>query len=290
MVVALAVITALAFGIADFCGGTAARRLSVPGVVALTQGVGLVLLLSVVILAPGQPSPRGAGWGAAAGLIGSVGALSLYAGLAAGPMYVVAPLTALISAAVPVLAGALFGDRLTAITWVGIGLIVIASGLVGAAPSTHLKSAWFGRAVALALFSGICFGGFFVLLAQAPCTAGLWPVISARISETVVALAMWALGATATKNVKTRTGILSRVDRETFVLVVVGGTIDATANAIYLLSVQRGQLAVVGAIVALYPAVTVLLARILHGERPGNLQGAGLVLAAGALLVVGASS
>jgi drug/metabolite transporter (DMT)-like permease len=101
---------------------------------------------------------------------------------------------------------------------------------------------------------------------------------------------MWALGATATKNVKTRTGILSRVDRETFVLVVVGGTIDATANAIYLLSVQRGQLAVVGAIVALYPAVTVLLARILHGERPGNLQGAGLVLAAGALLVVGASS
>ncbi|WP_028924380.1 EamA family transporter [Pseudonocardia acaciae] len=284
MPILLAGVAAATFGVADFLGGTAARRVSSAVVATLAQVAGLVMLLAVVLVVlPATPLTAALVWGALAGTAGGIGVPMLYKALAAGPMNVVAPLAALTSAVVPVLVGTLLGDRPSALAWVGIALAVIAGTVVGAAtPGSREPSAGVRgtvRGAALALLAGACFGGFFTLLAQAPAGAGLWPVTVARLTGTLVAAVV--LVAALREGGPRWSGTGWR-------LAVLCGVLDAGANALYLLAAQRGQLAVVGAIVALYPASTVLLARLLHGERIGPLQRVGLALAVPALVLVGA--
>ncbi len=321
MPVLLAGAAATTFGVADFLGGTAARRVPAAVVALLAQLTGLALLLLALTLLSAPALPAAMGWGALAGAAGGIGVPVLYRGLARGPMNVVAPLAALTSAAVPVLAGALLGERPSAPAWVGIGLAVVAAVVVGAgvpAESSVDGDSGSGGAgaragvlggAALALFAGLCFGGFFVLIAQAEPAAGLWPVAAAKASGSLVAavglliaLRMGALaaGATASPGVEpgatASPGVEPGADRpgvrpvraRGWRMAAAGGGLDALANVFYLLAAQRGQLAVVGAIVALYPASTVLLARVLHGEPIARTQRLGLALAVPALILVGA--
>lgn len=303
MSIVLAGAAAATFGVADFLGGTAARRVPSAVVAALAQVVGLVMLLGVVLLVlPADPIFAALVWGALAGAAGGVGVPLLYRALAVGPMNVVAPLAALTSAVVPVLAGTLLGERPSVMAWVGIVLAVVAGTVVGAAVSDSADvgggiggggsgggdTGGMRRAVrgaALALFSGVCFGGFFTLIAQAPAAAGLWPVTVAKLTGTLVAgvalVAAVRSGALAAEGTAWSTV-------SGWKLAALCGALDASANALYLVAAQRSQLAVVGAVVALYPASTVLLARLLHGERIGRMQRVGLALAVPALVMVGA--
>ncbi|MBO0851461.1 MAG: EamA family transporter [Pseudonocardia sp.] len=316
MPIVLAGVAAATFGVADFLGGSAARRVPSAMVATLAQVAGLVMLLAVVLVAlPATPLVVPLAWGALAGTAGGIGVPVLYRALAAGPMNVVAPLAALTSAVVPVLTGTLLGERPSAPAWVGIALAVAAGTAVGSAaerdprgsdrnrvrsahrapPATEPRTpessptdapgrrAW--RGATLALFAGVCFGGFFTLLAQAPAGAGLWPVTVARLTGSLVAAGV-LVAAVRSGGLRGEGGFRWR--GVGWRLAVVCGLLDAAANALYLLAVQGGQLAVVGAVVALYPASTVLLARLLHRERIAPLQCVGLALAVPALTLVGA--
>lgn len=297
MPIVLAGAAAATFGVADFLGGTAARRVPSAVVAVLAQVVGLVMLLALVLLAlPAPPLMDALVWGALAGAAGGIGVPTLYRALAIGPMNVVAPLAALTSAVVPVLAGTLLGERPSTAGWVGIVLAVVAGTVVGAAVSpsstpdevaAHRPSVQrVTRGAALALFSGVCFGGFFTLIAQAPSEAGLWPVTVAKLTGTLVAAAALLIAVHSGALRAEGTRLMSAAGWR---LAALCGLLDAAANSLYLLAAQRGQLAIVGAIVGLYPASTVLLARLLHGERISGPQRIGLVLAASALVLVGTS-
>jgi len=300
--IVLAGVAASTWGMADYLGGTAARRAPSVVVAMLAQLAGIVSLAPLVLLVPGQVLPSALGWGLAAGVVGGIGVPLMYRGLAEGPMNVVAPLTALTSAAVPVVVGTLFGERPAPLVWVGIALAVVAGVLVGVTmgPAHPVGAGPKGeaagpggraaRGVLLALFAGLCFGGFFVLLAQAPSAAALWPVLAAKVSGSLVAgVAVLAVlrsgGLLPAADVGPATAGASPGGRG-WRLAMISGTLDALANACYLLAVHRGSLVVVGAVVALYPASTVLLARVLDGERLGFVQRIGLTLAVPALLLV----
>jgi uncharacterized membrane protein len=328
---------ATVFGVSDFLGGTAARRVPSAVVAMLAQLAGLLALCLLMFAIPAVVLPSALGWGLLAGLAGGIGVPVLYRGLAEGPMNVVAPLTALTSAAVPVVTGALLGERPSWQAWIGIGLAVLAGVVVGLSfeprkpaseggPSSEGGPTLEGqpssegglsseggpssegrprgrplRGVLMALFAGLCFGGFFVLLAQADPVAGLWPVTAAKVAGSLVAgvalLAALRAGGLGTgefgvSNVGVGgvggaplggTVLLAGTGWR---LAALGGVLDALANALYLLAAHHGQLAVVGAVVALYPASTVLLARLLHGERMGVIQRFGLALAVPALVLV----
>src|SRR5882757_1819961 len=197
--IVLAGVAATVFGVSDFLGGTAARRVPSAVVAMLAQMAGLLALGLIMVVIPAAVLPSALGWGLLAGLAGGIGVPLLYRGLAQGPMNVVAPLTALTSAAVPVAAGALLGERPSVQAWVGIALAVIAGVVVGVslepseAPDDAAGAGAAGgrrdavRGVVMALFAGVCFGGFFVLLAQADPVAGLWPVTAAKVAGSLVA-------------------------------------------------------------------------------------------------------
>jgi len=303
--IVLAGVAATVFGVSDFLGGTAARRVPSAVVAMLAQMAGLLALGLIMVVIPAAVLPSALGWGLLAGLAGGIGVPLLYRGLAQGPMNVVAPLTALTSAAVPVAAGALLGERPSVQAWVGIALAVIAGVVVGVslepseapddaeahdaeAPDDAAGAGAAGgrrdavRGVVMALFAGACFGGFFVLLAQADPVAGLWPVTAAKVAGSLVA-GVALLGALRAGGLANGPGPLGAGGWR---LAVLGGVLDAVANALYLLATHHGQLSVVGAVVALYPASTVLLARVLHGEKIGPVQRVGLALAVPALILV----
>jgi uncharacterized membrane protein len=335
--IVLAGMAATVFGVADFLGGTAARRVPPLTVAMLAQVAGLVGLLLLMPMMPAAAVPSALLWGLLAGLSGGVGVPVLYRALARGPMNVVAPLAALTSAAVPVVVGTLLGDRPSTWAWAGIVLAVVAGGVVGvsfepsgravagvaaahtqvscpvhelepvserrnlctssvlggAAPSAGGGALW---AAAMSLFAGVCFGGFFVLIAQAAPEAGLWPVAAAKVGGTLVAVVVLVgaarpRGLTVRRGARTADGVWGTargaMTGAGVRLAVLGGVLDALANVFYLLAAQHGQLAVVGAVVGLYPASTVLLARVMHGERIGVVQRFGLALAVPALALVG---
>ena len=340
--IVLAGMAATVFGVADFLGGTASRRVPPLTVAMLAQVAGLVGLLLLMLVMPAAALPGALLWGLLAGLSGGVGVPVLYRALARGPMNVVAPLAALTSAAVPVLVGTLLGDRPSTWAWVGIVLAVVAGVVVGVSfeptraiddgaaadgaadcapartqppyvahkvgpvcegqslctsPGDGRGGGGRGalRSAALSLFAGLCFGGFFVLIAQAAPAAGLWPVVAAKVGGSLVAVVVLfgaarvvAAGAGKAPAPAEASGLRRALTGVGWRLAVLGGVLDALANVFYLLATQHGQLAVVGAVVGLYPASTVLLARLMHGERIGGVQWAGLALAVPALALVGA--
>jgi len=274
--VLLALLSALVYGSADFLGGLATRRATAFAVVALSQGAGLVVVLALLPWLGGRLQPADLLWGAAAGLAGSVGLVVFYRALAAGVMSVVAPVTAVSAAAVPVLVGLAFGERLTVVTTLGIALALVAVLLVAA--EEGISSLRRVRPIALvpALGAGAAFGLFFVLLDQTRSSAGLSPLVAARSASVVLVVLLAA---------STRRSL--RVPRPTLGTVLVAGGADMAANALFLLAVHAGgPLAIVGVLASLYPASTVLLAQFVLRERLAGAQVVGLAAAAAAVTLI----
>ncbi|MEQ1898456.1 MAG: EamA family transporter [Vicinamibacterales bacterium] len=275
----LALASALLYGSGDFLGGLATRRAPVLLVVALGQAAGLGVLLGIVVVMPAATaSPADLAWGAAAGVFGGAGVGLLYRALAVGTMSVVAPTTAVCAVVVPVLAGILMGETPGTQALAGIGLAVVAITLVsqqphvrdaGPLPSTggllgQLRTAGIG----IALASGLLIGLFFLALARTGPAAGLWPLLSARATSVAIfGLAMVV------------TGRSWRSDRVTTTRIASGGVLDMLANALYLLATHGGPLASLVTLASLYPASTILLARVVLGEQIGRVQTAGIVAA-----------
>jgi drug/metabolite transporter (DMT)-like permease len=224
------------------------------------------------------------GWGALAGAFGMIGMVLFYRALAGGAMAVVAPVTAVTSAAIPVVVGLAGGERPPTHRLVGVACALLAIALVSLAPTTpaadlkRLESP-LPRLVGLAVLSGAGFAAFFVFVAQAGKAAGtdtgLWPIAASQVS---------ALAAGGLLLLAGRPGGWPR--GHSLRWTVVAGPLDMTANVIYLLATRRGDLSLVAPLAALYPVTTVILAMIIDRERVRSVQVIGLGLALAALLLV----
>jgi uncharacterized membrane protein len=272
----IALLSAFAYGAADFLGGLATHRSNTVAVVIVSQAAGLALLTVVILFLPGSlPAARDLAWGGVAGLAGGGGVALLYRALAIGPMSIVAPVTAVCAALIPVAAGVALGERLTPVTMGGIALAVAAIVLVGQAPGRGGRRpvTWDGLRIALA--SGVLIGLFLVALARAAPASGLWPLIPARVTS----IAMFAAIALAT-------GRAVRMPAPVLKIAAGGGALDMLANALYLAAVQRGPLSLMATLVSLYPASTIVLARIFLGERLSASQLGGIACAAVATVLL----
>lgn len=281
MSAAVALPAALAYGVADFAGGLATRRAAVLAVTAGAQFLGLVALVPAVFLVPGAPSAAALGIGALAGIAGASGLLLYFRGLAVGPMGVVAPLSAVVGAGLPLLVGLAGGERLGAVAVAG--LVVALAAIVLATAGT--RDAVAVRGILLGLASGAGFGLFFVGLDATPEGSGLWPLLAGR----VVSVALLGLLIAALCVGRGREAALGRPTRGVVVLVAVSGVFDSLANVLFLLATRLGDLGVSAVLVSLYPVVVVLLARLVLHERlsTAQLTSAGLALTASALLALG---
>jgi drug/metabolite transporter (DMT)-like permease len=271
--VLLGVLVALSYGAGDFLGGLATRAQAVTTVVAASQAAALVLLVVGVPLEGSAVGWDDLGLGALAGGVGVVGILLLYQGLATGAMGVVAPVTAVGAAVVPLAVGLATGERPDPLALLGalvaLGAVALVAGGHEEVPGATQERR--GRSpLLLAVGAGTAFGLVFVLLGATDEASGFWPLLGGR-TVSVTLVGVWL--------VRSRTPFLPRPGNR---LVVVGaGLLDVTANGLYLLAVREGLLSVVAVLSSLYPAATVVLARVVLGERlrPAQLAGLGLGLA-----------
>lgn len=267
---------ALIYGVADFWGGMATKRAAVLMVILLSQAAGLAILVPFVLFVAGQPDVQSVAWGAAAGLAGGGGLLLFYRSLATGTMSVVAPLTAVTAAAVPVLGGIALGERPAVPVLVGVAVALVAVVLVSAehgrlpAPRQVLSD----PATLGALAAGAAFGLFFVLVSRSAAESGLWPVLGARVTSVALMVGLVLAARPA------------RPSRASLPLIVAAGLGDTAANVLFLLASRHGMLTVTGVLIALYPATTVLLAQVVLRERVSRLQLGGMAAAAVAVTLI----
>ena len=284
MIFTLALASALMFGISDFSGGFATRSQPVRAVLFSSQlfGLALILLLSPVVLS-GLPSLPDLGWGAAAGLAGAVGISFLYHGLAHTLVSIVSPVAALVGALLPLLFGLLTGDSVGPLGWIGIACILPAVILLSYEHHEHISTpALRLRAFGFGLLAGAGFGLFFILIAQTDRAAGLWPLAGARIASlAVVGFSALIPGG------RRASGPRLIVGRRGLPATIVAGLLDMSANIAFMLAAQTGKIILVTAVTSVYPAPTVLLARIIHKERIHPLRWAGLAAAAAGVALMG---
>jgi len=282
----LALVSALVWGVADFVGGLASRRSTPLQTLVLTTPAGLVLIVPVALLVGGDPTGTALP-GICSALFGSMGILLLYAALTIGPMGIVSPIAAVIGAVIPVVVGLVQGDRPGPAAYAGMLLAVVAIVTVGLEPQAPTDDAGHQkvstRALVLAILAGIGIGGFLAIISLAPDDSGLWSVVWARGTSTVIIAVLGGIVA-----LRSRTPYAA-VGRSVRIQALSAGVLDVGANAIYVLALQIGLLSVVSVLGSLYPAATVLLARFVLAERLRPMQKVGMVTAilAAALLALG---
>jgi uncharacterized membrane protein len=294
MSVPFALPAAVTYGIADFTGGLAARRAPVLVVTVVAQAAGLVSLLFVVGLVAGRPSAAAFGFGALAGIAGASGLLLYLRALAVGPMGVVAPISAVISAGLPLAVGLVGGERLGPVAVLAVAVALVA--ILLATAGTR-KDAAASTGLLLGLAAGVGFGLFFIGLDATPPDSGLWPLLGGRVvSVTLLACLVLrhhlplptrtrAASLAGGPGLPAKAGVRSRT-LAPVLLMVVCGVVDTFANVLFLVATRLGDLGISSVVVSLYPVVVVLMARVVLGERLTRTQflSAALALTASALL------
>lgn len=254
---------ALGYGIGDFLGGSATRRIPVGRTLLWAHLVGLVLLGLWIPLDPGEPNWLDLLVGAGSGLFGLGGLIFLFQGLARGRAAVVAPAAAVVGAVVPVAVGAGAGVGLTG--WLGVAAALPAIYLLSSGGGVSRRADGLGYGTA----AGVFFGGHFVVLAMATAGSGMWPLVASR------SLSVLLLAAVA---VSSQSVWLRRPPGRLGVAVLGAGALDLIGNIGYLLASSHAPLVVVAVVTSLYPAVTVLMARLVYREGVSRRQSLGLGL------------
>ncbi|MDQ3941418.1 MAG: DMT family transporter [Actinomycetota bacterium] len=286
MGIVFGLLAAATYGAADFIGGRASRRVDVFVVVFVSQLIGTIPLLLVLPFFEEQPlSGPAVAWGAAAGIGGATGVLLLYRGLAIGRMSVIAPVTGVVAAVAPVIFGLATGERPSALALIGVIVALMAVALVSSAPPPATSEAsapldlpvvsWRTNGVPLALGAGLAFGAFFIFLDRAGDQTGVWPLVGSRASSLIL------VGAAV--------GILRKHPRPpsgTTRMIGGAGVLDVAANIFYLLATRHGLLSLVAVLTSMYPASTVLLARVVLDERLARTQVVGLLFAAASIVLI----
>ena len=258
------VLGALSFGAGDFLGAFAARRAGALIVVAGAHGVGLLaLIVGVVILRPPLPGPDAIALGLIAGVAGVAGLGALYRGMAIGSMGLVTSLAGAGSLALPLVAGAVLGAHIAPVQLIGVGCAAAAAAAAGGASTDELGR----RSLVLAAAAAFSFGVWYVMLDLAA-RAGdpLWALVFSRASSSAIAAIVVAIRG---------------FDRATvpLLIVVAAGLFDVGGNALYVVAREHMHLGLAAALIGIYPIVTMLLARVVIGERLTRLGGVGVALA-----------
>jgi drug/metabolite transporter (DMT)-like permease len=269
-------LSALTWGAGDFAGGIVSRRAGFYRAAFYGESFGLVLLVGMLaVVRESIPAWPVWGWSAAAGVIGSVGLMSLFRALVEGQMSVAASVSALMAAVLPVIASALTESLPGPTKYFGFGLALVAIWLIsqedGHQKALHLHLA----DLRLPLFSGVCFGSYFILMHQGSHSATIWPMLASRSAGTAVLFFF----AVANHQLKWPHG-------HVVPLVLLNAAGDIAGNTFFILSGQVGRLDVAAVLGSLYPGTTVLLAGVLLHERLNRLQWLGITAALGAIVLM----
>jgi drug/metabolite transporter (DMT)-like permease len=312
--VLLALISAVSYGCSDFAAGLATRRASVLRVTLISEAATVAVVgLALAVAGAHPPDLRAVVWGCVAGLGGVCGALALYIGFRHAAFSVAGPLSAVGAAGFSVLAGLLLGERPTVLALTGIVLalpaIVAVSASVGAGGGEHpgggvvaapagpdaasgstaasdaasgSGGGWVRRllpaGVSYGLVAGACFALLFIGLNQAGSGSGLWPVFLGQVAALLAVTCAAAF-----------TGDLRLPEERGGWLAAAAGLTGGPGTILFFVATHRGLLAVAAVITSLYPAVTILLARVVLGERLTAIRLAGLTLAAASVTLIAAS-
>jgi len=280
MAALLALASAVLYGTADFAGGVGSRQASPLAFLSVSAPAGAVVMLAASLVASGPVTAGSLGWGLAAGAASGAGAIVFFAGLAAGPVSVVAPLSALGTALLPVAVAIAGGGRLGAAMLAGAVLCLASVALVSlqGRPAGRPPGRPATSGVACGLAAGVAFGLYFLFIRNAAAAGGLWPLAISRCTASTVVLtaAAW----------RGRQPVRGGAGPRLADLALAAGAGDVAASLLYVLAVRSGPFALAVVITALYPAVTVLLARLVLGERMRAVQQAGLALGALGIILV----
>jgi drug/metabolite transporter (DMT)-like permease len=275
-VVALGLVSALTWGAGDFSGGLLGRRAPVLSVVLVSQLVGTAVALALGVGSGERVPPEpDVAWSIAGGVFGCIGIVGLYRGLAIGRMGVVAPVTGVLAAAIPVAFGIVFEGAPTSITVFGIVLAIVAVVVVSRIDDGRDGPSGLG----LALVAGLALGGFSVTISQIGDGHAFIPLTIIRATEALLIGAVLLVGRQPW-----------RAERRLIPAMAGVGVLDMAGNAGFILAVQAGSLAIAAALSSLYPATTVVLAAIVLRERVTRSHVVGLVLAATAIVCIAAGS
>ncbi|MCU1571225.1 MAG: hypothetical protein JWR33_1966 [Naasia sp.] len=266
---------ALVYGAADFFGGLASRRIGA----VLTAGVGslagLVILFIAFPVFGGHWSADAVLLGVISGVAGAIALCLLYACLALGPMSVLSPITALMTAIVPMLWGLLRGERLSLLGYGGLALALVAIVLVAFVPErTAVRAS--ARGILMAVGAGSLIGVFLALIDATPDDSGVLPLL---FNRAVNALMLFSLLGLLVLRSRARGGQSEGRAAGGIRIAVLCGSLDGIANVLLLAGLRTGDLTVVSVLTALYPAGTIALAALVLHERIARVQAIGLVLA-----------
>ena len=255
----------LCWGSGDFNGGLASRRANASSVVTAAYAIGFVLLVTLALLWKEPfPSPRDMVWGGLAGLAGAIGLISFYSALSIGRMGIAAPVSAVLTASLPVLFSVFTEGLPNLLQLAGFVLALLAIGLI----SRPERAKGRPEGIGLALLAGCGFGCFFILISRASHTATFWPLAMARFTSVLFLLVVVRIR---------QQQILPRLTVAP--LVLLAGVLDAIGNAFFVLAAHSGRLDVAAVLSSLYPAATVLLASLVLRERVTRIQAMGIFLA-----------
>lgn len=275
MAVLLSLVAAVAYGLSDFVGGLASRRTSAWPVAFTGMAAAFAGAVVLTLVTDGSPTRTDLAWGALAGVGSGAGGAFLYRGLAAGRMGVVAPISAVGAALLPVGVGVATGERPAVLVWVGISAAVPGIWLVSREPG---DSGDLAAGILDGVLAGLGFGLLFAATGQIPEAAGFAPLaVGQGVGMVAVALTAAALGARWFPHHRSQAwGI-------------VAGLLATIAVVAFLLATQTGLLTVASVVTSLYPAITIALAAIVLRERVHASQGVGLLLCGIAVGLVAAA-
>lgn len=278
MVVFYALLSAAAFGTADFLGGFSSRKNHVIATVFWSQGAGLLtVLIAAPIIGAQNVSLADLLFGMAGGISGAFGVLYLFKGLSTGMASIVSPVAALTGAAFPVLFGFLTGERPPLLTWAGVVLLLPAITLM--TWEKEEKSDHVLQSLRYGLLSGTLFGAFFIFLSQTSGSSGMWPLAAARASTVPLFLILTHFK-----------GIRIKLIPGTKRITLVSGFLDMAANVFYLLAARTGYLIIAVILSALYPAQTVVLHKFILHEKLTIFRISGLILSIVGAVLIGIGS
>jgi drug/metabolite transporter (DMT)-like permease len=327
LIVLLALGSAMLYGVADFLGGVASRRIPVLLATTINYAFASVVLVVVLLVAGGVWSGPAISGGIVAGVLAAVGFLTFYAALAAGPISLMSPLMALLSSAVPVIVALVLGDQLGPIAWVAIVLAIVGSVLISIERRVDTRSAK-PRTLLFAVIAGVSLGFATVALDNVPAEAGMVPVFLDTLigfallmgliglvrmvpavrrlvatldaHEPVLATPVVAVPAapvapphlmpvseSGSADVPIDPVDPKAAHRRAQFLAALAGLLIGGANVLLMVALHAGSVAVVAVLVNLYPVATVLLAWIVLRERVNAVQGTGIVLAVAASVMLG---
>ena len=279
MTILFGLLTAFSYGYADFVGAIAAKKVRALTVTTVAFSFGLLLALLFSLFAGASYNESVIVYGILAGICSAAAISFLYAALALGPISIVSPFTAVLSAIVPVVVDIAAGQALGELSLLAIVLILIAVVLVAFVPGQDVRLPTL-RATIYSIGAGLGFAGTFVFIDAAPSDSGLGVLVVMRVIGIAILFALLAILLFSGKS-----KVL--IEKEVFALstiwlVLLAGFGDVTGNLFFIIATREGALAIAAVLTSLYPVGTILLAKIFLKERIAISQNIGIVLAVGA--------